>query len=331
MVNYLIRRIAFSFVTLFVISLLSFLIIQLPPGDFLTVYVETMSGQGVMGYAEAEAAADAMRARYGLDEPVLVQYWLWISNIIVRGDFGYSFEIRRPVSELIWGVMGNTMILVLASALFIFAVGLPIGYYSAIRQYSVGDYVFSFFGFLGLAIPTFLLALLMLYASYSWFDVLPKGMFSPEMIRAPWSIARFLDMLSNIWIGVVVIGTAGTASVLRILRNNMLDELKKPYVVTARAKGVDEWRLLLKYPARIAIGPILSTVGYILPQLFGATIIASVVLNLQTAGPIYLKALMTQDMYLAGAIMMLLAVFTVAGTIVSDILLAIADPRIRYD
>jgi peptide/nickel transport system permease protein len=314
------------------VSFITFLIIQLPPGDFLTTYMQTLaSAAGGTITPELQQQVDGLRIDYGLDQPVYVQYWKWISSVVTKGNFGYSFTAQRPVSDFIGNMMANTMILLLGTFVFIFSVALPIGFYSAVKQYSLGDYVFTFLGFLGLAIPSFLLALLLLYALYSWFGVLLTGMYSSSMIDAAWSWAKLIDLLKHIWLPVVVVGTAGTAAIIRVLRNNLLDELNKPYVMTARAKGVPEWRLLLKYPVRIAINPLLSAVGFILPDLFSATIITSVVLNLPTVGPMYLTSLLNQDMYLAGAIVMLLATMTVVGTIVSDILLALADPRIRYD
>lgn len=330
MLNYIIKRIILMIPTLLVISFITFIIIQLPPGDYLTTYITQLAELGGIN-PEVLEAVEAMRVRYGLDRPSYVQYWKWISKIVTKGDFGFSFVTLRPISETIAGLMGNTLILIVASAIFIFMVALPIGFYSAVRQYSVGDYLFTFLGFLGLAVPSFLLALLLLYASYSWFGVVLRGMYSPNMIDAPWSLEKLVDLLKHIWMPIIAIGGQGIAAVVRVMRNNLLDELQKPYVLTARAKGVRELRLLIKYPVRIAVNPLLSTIGHLLPNLFSAAVITSIVLNLPAVGPIFLRALQDQDMYLAGSIVMILAMMTVVGTLVSDILLALADPRIRYN
>ena len=331
MLSFIIKRIILMIPTLLVISFITFIIIQLPPGDYLTTYITQIAEMGGGVSPEVLKAAEAMRLRYGLDQPSYIQYWKWISRIVTKGDFGFSFVTLRPISETIAGLMGNTLILIVVSAGFIFVVALPIGFYSAVRQYSVGDYLFTFLGFLGLAVPSFLLALLLLYASYSWFGVVLRGMYSPDMIDAPWSLKKLVDLLKHIWMPVVAIGGQGIAAVVRVLRNNLLDELEKPYVLTARAKGVRELRLLIKYPVRIAVNPLLSTIGHLLPNLFSAAVITSIVLNLPAVGPIFLRALQDQDMYLTGSIVMVLAMMTVVGTLVSDILLALADPRIRYN
>ncbi len=330
MLNYIIKRIIMMIPTLLLISFITFIIIQLPPGDYLTTYITQLAELGGIN-PEVLKTVEAMRVRYGLDRPSYVQYWKWISKIVTKGDFGFSFVTLRPISETIAGLMGNTLILIVVSAIFIFVVALPIGFYSAVRQYSVGDYIFTFLGFLGLAVPSFLLALLLLYASYSWFGVVLRGMYSPDMIDASWSLEKLVDLLKHIWMPIIAIGGQGVAAVVRVLRNNLLDELQKPYVLTARAKGVRELRLLIKYPVRIAVNPLLSTLGHLLPNLFSAAVITSIVLNLPAVGPIFLRALQDQDMYLAGSIVMVLAMMTVVGTLVSDILLALADPRIRYN
>jgi len=329
MLNYVIKRVLGAVVTLLIVSFISFIIIILPPGDVISAQVQRITE--VSGrISEADLArADFLREQYGLEEPLHIQYTTWMKGILTEGDFGWSFTANRSVSDFIWGLMGNTMILVGASLIFVFAVALPIGFYSAVKQYSAGDYVFTFFGFLGLAIPNFLLALFLLYLSFSLTGTIVTGMYSPEMVDASWGWAKFVDMLKRIWIPVFVIGTSGTAAAIRILRNNLLDELHKPYVMMARSKGVSELRLLAKYPLRIAINPLISTVGFLLPSLFGATIIVSIVLSLPTVGPIYLEALLTQDMFLAGTIVLMIAVVTILGTLLSDILLAFSDPRIR--
>ena len=329
--HYATRRILTAMATLVLVSFISFVIIILPPGDVLTAQIQRIN-EVAGSISEADLArVDFLREEYGLDRSVVEQYTNWMSGIITEGDFGWSFTAFRRVDEFIWGLMANTMIIVGGSLLFIFAVALPIGFYSAVKQYSLGDYVFTFFGFLGLAIPNFLLALFLLYLSFAVTGSIATGMYSPAMIDQPWTWAKFVDLLKHVWIPVFVIGSAGTASAIRTLRNNLLDELHKPYVMMARSKGVNELRLLIKYPLRLAINPLLGTIGFLLPSLFGATIIVSIVLSLPTVGPIYLEALLTQDMFLAGTIVLMIAVATILGTLISDILLALSDPRIRLE
>lgn len=329
---YILKRTLTAIATLFVISFISFVLVVLPPGDVVTAYLTVGAEQtGGGGSAELMAQIEALRARYGLDQPIVVQYARWMQGILYEGDFGYAFSVNRPVADFIWQLMGSTLLLIFTSLIFIVVVSLPIGFYSAVRQYSIGDYVFTFFGFLGLAMPNFLLALTLLFLVYMTTGDVMTGLSSPGMNDAPMNWEKIKDMAAHLWIPTLVIGTAGTAAAIRILRNNMLDELNKPYVQMARAKGVNEWRLLVKYPFRIAINPLLSTVGFILPDLFGATIIVSIVLALPTIGPIYLDALLNQDMFLAGSIVLLIGFLTVVGTLISDILLAIADPRIRLE
>ena len=313
--------------TLFAISLVSFLIIQLPPGDYLSTLVAELAAQGDV---VDNARLTALENRYGLNEPFYVQYWKWISGIVLRGDFGHSFEWNRPVATLIWDRLALTFVLSLSTLLFIWAVAFPIGIYSAVRKYSIGDYIATFVGFIGLAIPNFLLALVLMYVSFKVFNQSVGGLFSPQYIEAPWSWAKVLDLLSHLWIPMIVLGTAGTAALIRIMRANLLDELFKPYVETARAKGLSEWRLLLKYPVRVALNPFISTVGWVLPELVSGAAIVSIVLSLPTTGPLLLRSLQSQDMYLAGGFIMMLSVLTVIGTLISDLLLAWLDPRIRY-
>jgi peptide/nickel transport system permease protein len=272
----------------------------------------------------------ALEQRYGLGQPIYVQYWKWISGILLRGDFGQSFEWNQPVNTLIWGRLALTFVLSLSTLLLTWLIAFPIGIYSAVRQYSLGDYVFTVIGYIGLAIPNFLLALVLMYIAFKYFNQSVGGLFSPEYVDAPWSVGKFVDMMNHMWIPVVIIGTAGTAGLIRIMRANLLDELHKPYVVTARAKGMPERRLLLKYPVRVALNPFVSTVGWTLPVLVSGAAIVSIVLSLPTAGPLLLRALMSQDMYLAGSFIMLLSTLTVIGTLISDILLAWLDPRIRF-
>lgn len=324
---YIGRRLLYMIPTLIVISIISFVLIQLPPGDFLSSYIATLAASGDHVDAALEAA---LRKRYGLDQPLYVQYFKWISGML-RGDFGYSFEWNRPVSELIGERLALTMVVSVSSLLFAWVVALPIGVLSAVRQYSLLDYFFTFIGFIGLAIPNFMLALILMYTANRYFGVSVGGLFSAEYADAPWSVGKILDLLKHLWIPIVIVGTAGTAGLIRITRANLLDELRKPYVETARAKGVKEWRLVLKYPVRIALNPFISTVGFIFPQIVAGEVVTSVVLSLPTTGPLLLRALLSQDMYLAGSFVFLLATLTVIGVLVSDILLAWLDPRIRYD
>jgi peptide/nickel transport system permease protein len=312
--------------TLVIVSVLSFAIIQLPPGDYLTSYVTTLRATGE---TVDEATLDAMEQRYGLGQPIYVQYWKWISGILLRGDFGQSFEWNQPVSVLMWGRLALTFTMSLVTLLFTWIVAFPVGIYSAVRQYSAGDYLSTIVGYIGLATPNFLLALILMYVAFRYFNQSVGGLFSPEYGDAPWSWAKVWDLLKHLWIPVIIIGTAGTAGLIRIMRANLLDELHKPYVTTARAKGMSEYRLILKYPVRMALNPFVSTVGWTLPVLVSGSAVVSIVLALPTTGPLLLRALMSQDMYLAGSFIMLLSVLTIIGTLVSDILLAWLDPRIR--
>lgn len=327
MLSYIVKRVILMVPTMIGISIIAFLIIQLPPGDYLTSVLARMSDSG-----ETVDPAEVARLRriYGLDDPVLVQYWKWITGIILRGDFGYSFEWGRPVSELIWERMGATLAVSVVALLFVWAVSLPIGIYSAVRRHSIGDHLFTLLGFLGLAIPNFILALTLMYVSYKYFGQSVGGLYSPQFVGEPMSFAKFWDLLKHLWIPVVVIGTAGTASLIRILRANLTDELSKPYVVTARAKGLNEFDVVMKYPVRIALNPFVSAIGWVLPQLISGVTITAIVLNLPTAGPMLIRALVSQDMYLAGSFILLMGLLTLVGMLISDLLLAALDPRIRF-
>jgi peptide/nickel transport system permease protein len=326
MLQFALRRILYMIPTLIIVSILSFVIIQLPPGDYLTSYVTTLRATGE---TVDEATLAAMEQRYGLGQPMYIQYWKWISGILLRGDFGQSFEWNQPVSELMWGRLGLTFTMSLVTLIFTWLVAFPVGILSAVRQYSIGDYVSTVIGYIGLATPNFLLALVLMYIAFRYFNQSVGGLFSPDYADAAWSWDKVWDLLKHLWIPVVIIGTAGTAGLIRIMRANLLDELHKPYVTTARAKGMSEWRLILKYPVRIALNPFVSTVGWTLPVLVSGSAIVSIVLALPTTGPLLLRALMSQDMYLAGSFIMLLSVLTIIGTFISDILLAWLDPRIR--
>jgi peptide/nickel transport system permease protein len=327
MLRYVIKRLIYMIPTLIGMSIIAFLIIQLPPGDYLSSMLASMADAG-QNINEEQIAR--YREIYGLDDPAIVQYWKWISGIIFRWDFGFSFEWKRPVWDLVWERMGSTLSVSILALLFVWAVSLPIGIYSAMRRHSVGDYTFTFIGFLGLAIPNFILALTLMYVAYRYMGQTVGGLYSQQYVDAPWSWDKFVDLLSHLWIPIVVIGTNGTAALIRILRANLTDELNKPYVITAKAKGLPEYRAVLKYPVRIALNPFVSAIGWVLPELISGVTITAIVLNLPMMGPLLLRALTVQDMYLAGSIILLLGVLTLIGMLVSDILLAILDPRIRF-
>ena len=328
MAKYIIKRVLYMIPTLFVISLISFTIIQLPPGDFLTSYVAQLRAQGEDLDAQA---IQALQDQYGLNQPIYVQYGKWISNIVTRGDFGLSFEWRRPVSELIWDRLGLTVFISLLTIIVTWIVAIPAAVYVATHQYSFLDYLFSFISFIGLGTPGFLVALVYLWYMLSVFNSNASGLFSQQYIDAPWSLAKFENMMGRIWAPVLILALENTAGIIRTVRANLLDELNKPYVETARAKGLRERALTWKYPVRVALNPFFSTVGWTLVTVISGEILVAVVLNVQTAGPLLLRALLSQDMYLAGALVMLLSVLTVLGTLFSDILLAWADPRIRME
>ncbi|MBX3082219.1 MAG: ABC transporter permease [Anaerolineae bacterium] len=329
MFKYILRRLLYVIPTLFVISMLVFVTIQLPPGDYVSHMLEQMRMQSGINFSEQDLAM--MRTRYGLNEPVPVQYVKWIGNIVLHGDFGYSFDNREPAEKMIGDRLGLTVVLSFASLIFTWVVALPIGVLSAVKQYSIADYLFSFIGFIGLAIPSFLMALILMYIAFKVGRISLTGLFSPEYQNAPWSIDKVIDLAKHMWLPMIVIGIGGTAGLIRTMRANLLDELHKPYVETARAKGLPEWKLLVKYPLRHAMNPFVSTFGYILPGLFAGEAIVSIVLNLPTTGPVLLNALLVQDMYLAAGFLLLLSFLTIIGTLLSDILLAWLDPRIRYE
>jgi len=326
MLKFLLRRLLLFIPTLLAISLVTFLLIQLPPGDYLTtiIYQLEESGEEV-----DEALLAALRTRYGLDQPMYVQYLRWIGNIILHGDFGYSMAHNRPVSDLIWERLMWTLIISFSTLLVTWAIAFPVAIYSATHQYSPGDYLFTFVGFVGRGIPNFMIALILMWIGFSFFGFGIGGLFSEDFRRASWSWAKFIDLLQHLWVPLVVLGTGGTAGLIRITRANVLDELRKPYVITARAKGLTERKAIWKYPVRVALNPFISSVGYVLPGLISGSTIISVVLSLPTTGPLLLSALLSQDMYLAGSFLMMLSVLTVLGTLLSDILLAWVDPRIR--
>jgi len=323
----ILRRLLWMIPTLIVISLLSFTIIQLPPGDYLTSYIAALEATGD---TVSEEQVAALRARYNLDEPYHIQYIRWLTGL-VRGDLGMSFEWNKPVTGLIGERIMLTVVISIVTLSFTWAVAVPIGIVSAVRQYSIWDYLFTFLGFVGLATPGFLLALILMFVGYRAFGVSAGGLFSPEFEAAPWSGAKVVDLLAHLWIPVLVVGLSGTAGLIRVMRGNLLDELRKLYVVTARAKGVSPIKLILKYPVRVALNPLISTVGWLLPQIVSGSVIVAVVLGLPTTGPLLLRALMNQDMYLAGSMVMILSGLTVVGTLISDLMLLWLDPRIRYE
>lgn len=325
MLAYIIRRLIYAVGLLIGISMISFLIIQLPPGDYLSTFITNMQSRGV----EVSAAQVAfLRQQYGLDLPVYQQYLKWAWNFI-QGDFGYSFEWQQSVASLIRDRLLLTVIVSVATLIFTWLVAFPIGVYSATHQYSAADYLFTFIGFIGLSVPSFLLALLLAYAIFKLTGVSVVGLFSPEYAQAPWSVGRVIDLIKHIGLPIFIVGASGTASLIRTLRACILDELGKPYVVAARARGLKEIQLLFTYPIRIAVNPLLSTVGWLLPGIVSGTVIIAVVLGLDLTGPMLLRALQFQDMYLAASFVMLLSALTVVGTFISDILLAWSDPRIR--
>lgn len=325
MYRYIANRLMMALLTVALISVLSFIIIQLPPGDYVNSYIAEQEAAGSQVSADE---AEALRDQYGLDQPVWVQYGKWMSRVL-RGDLGMSMEWNRPVTSLIGERLALTVVLTLATVLLTWALALPIGIYSAVKQYSVFDYVFTFIGFIGLAIPNFLLALIAMYFGFVWFDASIGGLFSPEYVDAPWSLARTWDLMKHLPIPAFILALSGTAEVVRVMRANLLDELSKPYVVTARAKGLSNWQVIRRHPVRVALNPFVSTIGYILPYVVSGSIIVSLVLGLPTVGPLLLRALVAQDMFLAGAIVLLLGVLTVIGTFISDVLLMWLDPRVR--
>jgi peptide/nickel transport system permease protein len=326
MLRFIITRVLWMIPSLFAVSFLAFVLIQLPPGDFVTNYVATLAASNEI---VDQQAAEALRERFGLGDPLLYQYSKWIWGIVAHGDFGISFEWQQPVGDLIWERMALTLALTLSTLVATWAIALPIGIFSAVRKYTIGDYIVTSISFLGLAIPSFLLALVLMYIAVVEFGQDVSGLFSDQYQNAPWSWGKVVDLLHHLWIPVIILAVSGTASLIRVMRANMLDEINKPYVTTARAKGLSEFRLLMKYPVRIALNPFISTIAWLLPNLVSGSIVVAIVLNLPTAAPLLLQSLLAQDMYLAGAFVLLICALTLIGSLVSDILLALADPRIR--
>ncbi len=325
MLRYLGRRLVTMMATLLAISALIFFIIQLPPGDYLSNYIAELQSQGEAVTGEK---VEFLKKQYGLDRPLIEQYAVWVTSLL-QGDLGYSFEHNLPVSKVVGDRLILSVVLNFATVVFIYIVAFPIGIYSATHQYSWGDYGLTLLGLLGLATPNFLLALILLYFANVAFGTSIGSLMDPQYINQPWSVAKALSVLEHLWVPVVVIGTSGTAGMIRRLRANLLDELQKQYVVTARAKGLPPGRLLRKYPLRMALNPFIADLGSLLPQIVSGSVIVSAVMSLETTGPMLLKALQSQDMYLAGSFLMFLAALTVVGMFLSDVLLALLDPRIR--
>ena len=325
MFRYFVQRLLVMIPTLILISIAIFVIIQAPPGDFIETYISELQSQG---QAVDPAKIEFLRKEYGLDQPVYIQYLKWAAGM-VQGDLGYSFAHSMPVSEVVGDRLTLTIVVSLASILFVWVVSFPIAVYSAVRQYSIGDYMFTLFGYIGLATPSFMLALILLYAANQYFDLSIGGLMDPQYLGQPWSWAKLQSILGHLWVPVLVIGLPGTAGMIRRLRANLLDELNKQYVTTGRAKGLPPGRLLVKYPLRISLNPFIADIGSLLPELISGSVIVSVVMSLPLTGPMLLDALRSQDMYLAGSFLMFMAFLTVVGVFISDILLALLDPRIR--
>lgn len=327
MLRIVVQRLLLLPLLLLAFSIMVFGLVQAPPGDFLTSYISMLSSSGS---SVDLAQVEALKRQFGLDQPFLVQYVRWVQNLL-RGDLGLSLEYQRPNVELIGERLVLTIVLAFLSFLFTWLIAIPAGIYSATHPRSPVDYVLTLLNYIGVATPNFMLALILMWIAFSRLGVSVTGLFSPEFVQAPWSAARVADLLTHIWLPMIVLGIAGTARLTRVMRANLLDELNKPYVITARAKGLSEWRLVLKYPVRVAINPLVSTIGWYLPQLFSGSLIVATVMNLPNIGPLLLRALVSQDMYLAGGILLIYCFLTVLGTLVSDILLAWLDPRIRME
>lgn len=325
MLGYITRRLVVMIGMTFALSLVCFLIIQLPPGDVITAREAELAASGD---GSAAASLELLREQYGLDQPVMVQYWRWISGVL-HGDLGYSLQMSQPVSTILKSRMGISIAFELICFVALWAIAVPIGIYSAVRRYSVGDMFATIFGFIGLAVPNFLLALVLMYSVYRFTGQAISGLYSAQYADAPWSLAKLWDFLCHVWLPVVVIATGGAAHVIRTLRANLLDELNQPYVMTARAKGVSERKLILRYPVRVAMIPLVATVGWVLPAMISSSIVTAIVTNLPTLSPILLRSLLSQDMYLAGALILMMGMLTLIGTLISDLLLAWIDPRIR--
>jgi peptide/nickel transport system permease protein len=325
--TYILRRFLYMLMLMFLGSMVSFMVITLPPGDYISYYLDRVTSYTGATVTPEELAA--LRAYYGLGDPEYVQYFKWLWRVL-QGDLGRSFGHNRPVSQLILERLPATILISFGALVVTYAIAIPVGIYSAVRQYSAGDYAATFIGFIGLSVPNFLLALIVMMFFHNAFGLSVGGLFSPEYAQAPWSTGRWASRSSALPVPLLVIGLAGTAGLIRTMRAMMLDELRKPYVQTARAKGVNEWQLLFKYPVRVALLPIAATIGWTLPAIFSGSVIVAIVLNLPTIGPLLFSALTTEDMFLAASTVMISMALTLVGTFISDLLLAILDPRIHY-
>ena len=327
MTQHIVKRLLLLPVLLFIFSVFSFIIIQAPPGDFVTSYIAELAASGS---SMDQAQIDALRSQYGLDQPITGQYLKWVGRIL-RGDLGVSLDWQKPIGELIGERLLLTVMLGLMTFFLSWGLAVPIGIISAVKKYTLIDYFFTIFNYIGIATPTFMVALIAMWLAFSWFGVSVTGLFSSEYVDAPWSMARFGDLMSHMWLPVLILTLSGTARLARIMRANLLDELNKPYVEMARAKGMSEWSLIIKYPVRLALNPLVSTIGWYLPLIFSGSLVVATVLNLPTIGPMFLRSLTNQDMFLAGAIVLIYCMLAIIGTLVSDILLAWLDPRIRME
>ena len=327
MLQYIIKRLLILPFLLFIFSIIAFILIQAPPGDFLTSYIAELA---TSGSSIERAQIDALRALYGLDQPLYIQYLKWIGRLLT-GDLGFSLDWQKPISELIGERLALTLALGVGTFIFTWLVAIPIGILSATRQYSFFDYFFTVFNYIGVATPTFMTALVLMWIAFKYYGLSVTGLFSPEYIDAVWSWDRTVDLLKHLWLPVVILGLDGTARLARVMRANLLDELKKPYMEMARAKGMSEWSLVMKYPVRLALNPLVSTIGWYLPLIFSGSVIVATVMNLPTIGPMLHRALISQDMYLAGTIILIYMILAIIGTLISDILLAWLDPRIRME
>ena len=325
MLQFIFRRFLIFIPMLFLMSVVAFAIIQAPPGDFLTDYIAQLQATGELA---DESEVDALRSQYGLDRPLYVQYLKWVYGI-VQWDLGLSIEWRRPVKDLVNERLAMTVILGVSTILFTWTLAIPIGILSAVKKYTAIDYFFTFLSYFGVGTPNFMIALVAMWFAFSWFGIKATGLFSDEYITAPWSVGKAIDLIKHLWLPMLILGTDGTARFTRIVRANLLDEMNKPYVETARAKGLPEWKVVLKYPVRIALNPFVSTAGLELPRLISGQLIVATVMSLPTIGPLLLRALLSQDMYMAGSIVLILTTLTLIGVLISDIVLAAMDPRIR--
>ncbi len=327
MLQYIIKRLLLLPFLLFIFSVIAFILIQAPPGDFLTSYMAELSASGS---SVDRAQIEALRELYGLDQPMYIQYLKWVGRLL-QWDLGVSLDFQRPNTELIGERLLLTVLLGAFTFAFTWIMAIPIGILSATRQYSFFDYFFTVFNYIGVATPTFMTALVLMWLAFKYYGISVTGLFSSEYVDAPWSWGRVVDLLKHMWLPMVILGMDGTARLARVMRANLLDELKKPYMEMARAKGMSEFKLVMKYPVRLAINPLVSTIGWYFPLLFSGSVIVATVMNLPTIGPMLLRSLISQDMFLAGSIILIYMFLAIIGTLISDILLVWLDPRIRME